>query len=284
MRIKKAMQCASSSPPSLEIASMCLDDRELLPSKRSGHLKSRIILDNLGENKWLIWQHHFDQTILGAGLVLHEHAQRLHGKLQLPGETIPMSFILVVEEFQHMMSTISRRHSFFFWGSMSKTQFDPMYAKTCEGKLCHLASAVDSREAQGWMHRNCGAAPRSIGACEVRFPGLRKHYCCEKEAKGCPKLRADGYQLRPVAVSDGSECCCCSGYDCNAGLANWERLWCTLFNTNVLHQAQNRSFWKRLKQVVKETFDWWQQRAKPNSGTLPVQRPGPRKTAINVTE
>jgi len=36
---------------SLEIASMCLDDRELLPSKRSGHLKSRIILDNLGENK-----------------------------------------------------------------------------------------------------------------------------------------------------------------------------------------------------------------------------------------
>ena len=41
---------ASSSPP-LEIVSMCLDDRELLPSKRSGHLKSRIILDNLGENK-----------------------------------------------------------------------------------------------------------------------------------------------------------------------------------------------------------------------------------------
>ena len=44
------------------------------------------------ENKWLIWQHHFDQSILGAGLVLHEHAQRLHGKLQLPGKTIPMSW------------------------------------------------------------------------------------------------------------------------------------------------------------------------------------------------
>ena len=44
------------------------------------------------ENKWLIWQHHFDQTILGAGLVLQEHAQRLHGKLQLPGKTIPMSW------------------------------------------------------------------------------------------------------------------------------------------------------------------------------------------------
>lgn len=54
------------------------------------------------------------------------------------------------------------------------------------------------------------------------------------------------------------------------------------FSIQMFCIRHRTDLWKRLKQVVKEMFDSGQQRAKPNSGTLPVQRP--RKTAINVTE
>ena len=104
-----------------------------MPSKRSGRLKNRITLDNKARTR-----DSFDNIILiklslhslqcfwaklpGAGLVLQEHAQRLHGKLRLPGKTIPMSFILVVEQFKEAF--------FLFWRlGHNLTPFPPRPAK-----------------------------------------------------------------------------------------------------------------------------------------------------------